>query len=403
MRRLKLLVIPHYYVDHQRGRCADLALCWGRRHDVYVIRLPVQPPGLSLWGKLKFHLGTTRTRCRGERGIIWVTLPTLFRLSSLHALWVRRAVRALFRKIPFDCVVNFSYWGERAQPGSIGFELPRGSFRYIYDLIDNHVAGHALCGLHDDAAAIDAYLREQIGRASAVVVISAGLEELVRLRYGRDDSAIIPNGYYEPSGFEEAPHVARNLRQRWGWEGRTVLGYVGSLDGWVNLQFLSDVFQEYRKADPDACLLVVGGGTRLEFLKTVFGEDPHVRMTGWVPSSSVEPHFALLDVGLIPFEINGLTMDALPIKTLEYLCWGKPVVASPLNELKRLAFPNVFLADMAPKQWAGLITEIRAGVRQLSPHNEVMEVIRNYSWERLAESYERLFDRNPAVDGPFDG
>jgi glycosyltransferase involved in cell wall biosynthesis len=312
-------------------------------------------------------------------------------------VWVRCAVRALFREIPFDCVVNFSYLGEWAQPGSIGLAIPRGSFRYIYDLIDNHVAGYALYGQHDEAAAIDAYLREQIGHASAVVVTSAGLQELVRVRYGRNDSVIIPNGYYEPSGFAQAPQIARDLRRKWGWEGRTVLGYVGSLDGWVNVEFLSHVFQEYRKTDPDACLLVVGGGPGLEFLRVGFGSDPRVRITGWVPSTGVEPYFALLDVGLIPFEINVLTMDALPIKTLEYLCWGKPVVAPPLNELKRLAFPNVFLTEMSPKEWAALVSDIHSGAMSLTPHREVMERVRNYLWERLAETYEPLLYEKPSV------
>lgn len=402
-RRLRLLVIPHYYSDYQRGRPADLAVCWGRRHEVYVIRQAVQPPGLGLWGKLRFHVASLRTQYRKEAGVTWVTLPALFKFRFLHRLWVRHAVRTLFRETPFDCVVNFSYWGEKAKPDAVGFELPHGGFRYIYDMLDDYVAGYQIYGQLGEAAIVDAYVREQMRRASAVVVTSLGMKELVRARYGRNDSAIIPNGYYEPSGFREAPDVARNLRRKWGWENRKVLGYVGSLDGWVDSQFLADVFHEYRKIDPSICLLVVGGGRRLEFLRKIFDDDPHVRMLGWIPSSRVEAYLTLLDVGLIPFEVDALTNRALPIKALEYLCWGKPVVASPLNELERLALPNVFLAETLPNGWAALISEILSGARPLLPYGEVMQVIRDYSWDRLAESYERLFDGNLTADMSSDG
>jgi len=131
---------------------------------------------------------------------------------------------------------------------------------------------------------------------------------------------VIPNGCQlasarppaPPSGLPDLP--------------RPVVGLVGQLSDRIDLSVLEAI------AAAGMSLLIVGpldprfGGQRFTDLIAA----PHVHYTGPVPQHEVPAYLAAIDVGVTPYRDTAFNRASFPLKTLEYLGAGRPVVSSDL-------------------------------------------------------------------------
>lgn len=375
-----VLVIPHHVSSHLAVREVELARGLAARHTVFVAARREVTGTLSLLDKVRFHLESCRLSQRGNGSLRWVYFPRLHKAPQitdrLFPLFLRRFLAA--ERI--DVVLNAACFGEG---------VPRGRARYLYDLVDDHVAGYARYGLPGQAMAAEGYIAREVARADCVITVSQGLSDLCKSRYGRD-AVTIPNGFWPWRRMATGEDDLRELRRRLGLEGRRVIGYIGSLDGWVRLDFVFQVFESVRKNHPEVSLLIVGGGPTYERLRRQLSADAGITMTGWVDREAVTTYFHLLEVGLIPFEVNALTDHACPIKALEYTYCGIPVVSSPLRELSRLGLANVLLLPMEVEAWARKIGDLLGGYQFDQP----MERLSRFHWDTLAREVEKCWERS---------
>jgi glycosyltransferase involved in cell wall biosynthesis len=384
---MRVLVIPHAYSAHLAIREIELARCWAARHEVYVTRPPVPDGACGLRQKLRFHASALRMRSeRSERGWQWVTMPACYRLPILQGRLTALAIQSLLTRFQFDVVINASYFGNAAPPGLMGAEMPPGRYRYLYDLVDDHVGGHQLYGRGREAACADRIIRQEIGKADEVIAITPYVRDVCRARYGRD-AVVVPNGFHAAPLRAETGEDACALREKLGLQAGPVIGYIGSLDGWVDIEFAIQVFRCLQTRHPDLQLLIVGGGERLAALRRRHVDAPNLTLAGWVPREAIGPYFQLVDVGLIPFAENALTHAALPIKALEYGAWGKPVVASRLRGLLDLHLSYVACLPMQLDTWCERIEQLLAEAGAPPVPGE----LEAYRWEVLAKQVERLF------------
>ena len=84
---------------------------------------------------------------------------------------------------------------------------------------------------------------------------------------------------------------------------------------------------------------------------------PNVRLVGAVPHADVVRYMRRFDVGLLPYVVNPYTSALRPVKLVEYLAAGLPVVSTHLPEVRRFVGdhgPVVTIADGA-EAFAGAI------------------------------------------------
>lgn len=116
-----------------------------------------------------------------------------------------------------------------------------------------------------------------------------------------------------------------------------VLGFVGLIQDWVDLELLEHLARHRR----DWTIVVIGKAlvdtSRLAAL-------PNVRLLGRKPYESLPGYCAAFDVALIPFALNELTRNVNPIKLREYLSAGLPVVSTRLPEVAAYASDEGALA-----------------------------------------------------------
>src|SRR5690606_18552149 len=87
------------------------------------------------------------------------------------------------------------------------------------------------------------------------------------------------------------------------------------------------------RTNPNASLVLVGP----------VGEDaplftaPNVHVLGRRPYQSLPAYVQAFDVGLIPYVLNAHSIAVDPLKLLEYLAAGVPVVSTDLPEVRKYA------------------------------------------------------------------
>lgn len=147
---------------------------------------------------------------------------------------------------------------------------------------------------------------------------------------------VVPNGV-DIERFQGETN-AQGVRARYGLAGRSVIGFVGSLKPWHGLDFLLDAFDDIRAARPDAALLVVGDGPERERLADRVAQanlSRHVIFTGRVAHHEVPDYMAAMDITVAPYMPHeGFYFS--PLKVVESMAAGRPVVAPRLGQLTEL-------------------------------------------------------------------
>ncbi len=127
---------------------------------------------------------------------------------------------------------------------------------------------------------------------------------------------------------------------RSGERGARVV-YIGSLGPPRRIEFLVELFKEVVARRPDARLYLVGGETeadivRLEGLATKLGLQEHVTITGFLPLEEAWEYVRQADLCVSPLAPNPTYAPASPTKLVEYLAFGKPVVANDHPEQREV-------------------------------------------------------------------
>ena len=109
-----------------------------------------------------------------------------------------------------------------------------------------------------------------------------------------------------------------------------------------------------------------------------------VHVVGPVRTEEVWDYFHAADLGLLPFVLEPGTHHSLPLKVLEFGAAGKPLLATPLHELKRLAFPHVRFAPYDAEAWSRALLD-DGTYRQ--PDRALLEsALRLFSWNAATDA-----------------
>jgi glycosyltransferase involved in cell wall biosynthesis len=125
------------------------------------------------------------------------------------------------------------------------------------------------------------------------------------------------------------------------------LGEMGPQDGVDVLLHALDVLVRERGRD-DVHLALLGFGEQLDALRamaTDLGLDDYVTFTGRVESDTISRYFSTADLGLQPDAPSELADLCSMLKTIEYLSFGLPVVATDLRETRRMTEEAALFVD----------------------------------------------------------
>lgn len=176
-------------------------------------------------------------------------------------------------------------------------------------------------------------------RAGHVFTICEGLRsDIVARGIPASKVTVIPNAVdieaFDPGG---QPDLA--LKHQLGLEGAQVIGFIGSFYAYEGLDLLLAAMPSVLKRQPQARVLLVGGGPQDAALKAqaqALGLADKVVFTGRVPHSEVQRYYDLVDVLAYPRHSMRLTELVTPLKPLEAMAQGRVLVASDVGGHKEL-------------------------------------------------------------------
>jgi glycosyltransferase involved in cell wall biosynthesis len=166
-------------------------------------------------------------------------------------------------------------------------------------------------------------------RASLVATVSSPLGALIKEIGGRDlPVVVIPNGA-NPERFAPRP-TPPHIRARLAPDSTTLIGWAGILRPWHRVDLLLEAVSKLNGVR----VAVIGDGPdrpRLERVAATLGVADRVRFTGRIVHADMPDYIAALDIAVA---VDDRTGYASPMKLLEYMAMGKPIVAPRMPNIE---------------------------------------------------------------------
>jgi teichuronic acid biosynthesis glycosyltransferase TuaH len=247
---------------------------------------------------------------------------------------------------------------------------------------DDYVAGASLMGL--SAGRLRRQERQAVGRADIVAAVSPDLAAHWAALGAHP--IVLPNGC-NPSATVTGNGPAQVVAPRLA---SPVVGLVGQLSERIDIDILEGI------ADAGLSLLLVGphdvrwAPERF----TALIARPQVHYAGQVPAEEVPRYLAAVDVGITPYQDSAFNRASFPLKTLEYLGAGLPVVSTDLPAAHWLreqggATDRMLLLASGREEFAKKIWQL-ANERIDGDAQACQALADQHSWARRAETLAEL-------------
>jgi len=167
-----------------------------------------------------------------------------------------------------------------------------------------------------------------MNQADIVIPVGASMKDhLLEKGINSKKMIVLPQGV-DMERFLSAD--GQSIRTKYELDGSKVIVYSGKMDKERNLDILIRAFADVRKNN-DAKLLMVGDGNdkkNLIRLAEELGVASDILFVGWFVQSKVPSFIAAADIGVCLVPPLKFFMKSSPLKMLEYMALGKPVVAN---------------------------------------------------------------------------
>lgn len=170
-----------------------------------------------------------------------------------------------------------------------------------------------------------------VKRAKKVIVVSNSMKKYIADKWKKaaNEIIVIPNGYFDS--------IVSNITKSKIKEKKGMITFVGLLSKWANIEKIIRVADILK--NEKATFYIVGDDPdnyrqKLEYLVHSLGLT-NVVFTGSVPLQEAYKIIARSDIVIFPFPRLICTEVACPIKVLEYIAFGKPMVLDEVSDISR--------------------------------------------------------------------
>ncbi|NRA71707.1 MAG: glycosyltransferase, exosortase A system-associated [Gammaproteobacteria bacterium] len=182
-----------------------------------------------------------------------------------------------------------------------------------------------------------------VKRVQAVTTICEGLRsDLISRGIAKDKITIIPNAV-NIEFFPQLSEKCSSLQQKFQLNDAFVVGFAGSFYQYEGLDILIKALAITKKMGLNIKVLLVGGGFQLDNILALIEQldlKKDVVLTGRVPHSEIKDYYSVMDVTALPRKSMRLTELVTPLKPLEAMALGVPVIGSDIGGHRELIEHN---------------------------------------------------------------
>lgn len=255
-------------------------------------------------------------------------------------------------------------------------------------------------GLIDRTGAAQATQRA-LAAATSVVAVSQEVATYLR-GFAAEELCIhvVPNGV-NPDRFP-----ARLAARYNGETGTFTVGFLGTLKPWHGLGTLVEAFALLHQRDRSYRLRIVGDGPQREPLQAELvarGVMDAVELAGAVAAEEVPRRLASFDVAVAPYpSLSDFYFS--PLKVVEYMAAGRPVVASGIGQLPTLIDHGRTGLLCPPGDAAALAAAVDrlrsdAPLREQLGRSARAHVLQNHTWQKVVQRVFEIVGKSPVAGG----
>jgi len=368
---MKILVIPttdwiRHPVPNRLNFIFDVL---AEKHEVYVLHF-----GLKRFRNMRER----ETKCRLLKAS-WIEVqdPSLYYILNFpYHIW---KIRKIVKEKKIDVILSTNVLPSFAA----NFSHRPIVFDYLDHLEESASIYYPGSALGEIVKYVVSHItRFNLRHARSVITVTRELRDYLQ-GVGVKDIAVIPNGV-DTSVLRPLP--MSEAKSSLGLKG-TVLGYVGSLEHWVDLETVIAALPRL-----DATLLVVGPGLFTDYGEGIkkmaedLGVSDRVLFTGAVPYSELSRYISAMDIGLNPLKMMKKNEYAAGGKVFNYLACGRPVLSSRMISLERLLGDGIYYYDDV-ESFVEQVKSILAEGASPERHRSLAE---QYDWKKIAVKYEEV-------------
>ncbi len=170
--------------------------------------------------------------------------------------------------------------------------------------------------------------------------------------------------------------------------GRRMVGFIGMGQGDL------EIIMRAQQTVPDLWLMVIGqAAPKVSALAREYGTADRLWQTGFVPDNEVGHYLCCADVMVMPLADRAANRGRLPNKVLDYMAAGRPVVASPIGDVRTIVetYRTGLLADDA--DFAAAINRLlqEPDLREECGRNARRAAESNFAWPHLIDQLEAFY------------
>lgn len=171
--------------------------------------------------------------------------------------------------------------------------------------------------------------------ATRIIVVSTPLKTIMAKAGVRPEKIEVMTNGVRLDHFQPQPQ-SEKLRQSLGIrKSDVVVGFVGWFRKWHGIEMLLEAFQKSKLAGRGVKVMLIGDGQAMADLRQYVQENQlndSVIFTGPLPHAEVPPYLDLIDIAVQP----AANEYCCPMKILEYMALGKPIVAPRQENVREL-------------------------------------------------------------------
>jgi len=205
----------------------------------------------------------------------------------------------------------------------------------------------------------------------------------------REDALLMPNAVdfnwvakNKPEAGQSAPEDLQVIIDK----RKPIIGYTGALAEWFDYDLLADVCE----LCPEFEFVLIGIDYDKSLDQTRLLNCGNVTWLGHKPYQILFQYVWRLDVAIIPFRINLITLATSPVKLFEYFACQKPVICTALPECEK--YDVAFIAHSADE----FCSQIKAALvdgRSEKYIQQLSQIARQNTWEaRVDKIIKKLAD-----------
>jgi glycosyltransferase involved in cell wall biosynthesis len=191
--------------------------------------------------------------------------------------------------------------------------------KIVYDCMDHHAAFYQLGSRQ--AKLVTKLEKKLIGKADIIFCTSSSLYQ--RIKSDHENTFLIRNAVSE--AFLD-PGISFSPPDDFPSTKGPIIGYVGTIYRWVDL----DAILEIANKRQNWTIVMIGP---IHIKMPTIGNVKNLYFLGEKSYADIPRYLSRIDVGIIPFKLNDLTINVNPVKLYEYFAFGIPVVSTFLPEV----------------------------------------------------------------------